>query len=132
MKKQKTKQRISTGEGTQPIGSLGAVFQQAGFAPSQTTTEPNASDPAPLQTSPAPASSNSADLRRARFRREKKGRGGKTVTLVENLTLDDARLNALLKRLKTALGCGGIVEENTIILQGDIVDRVQKWFRQNR
>jgi translation initiation factor 1 len=55
----------------------------------------------------------------ARIRRETGGRGGKTVTTISDLALDDAALAALGKRLKAACGTGGTVRDGTIELQGD-------------
>jgi len=55
----------------------------------------------------------------ARIRRETGGRGGKTVTTISGLALDDAALAALAKRLKAACGTGGTVRDGTIELQGD-------------
>ena len=60
----------------------------------------------------------------ARIRRETGGRGGKTVTTVSGLALDDAALTALGKRLKAACGTGGTVRDATIELQGDHRDAV--------
>ena len=60
----------------------------------------------------------------ARIRRETGGRGGKTVTTIAGLALDDAPLAALAKRLKAACGTGGTVREGTIELQGDHRDAV--------
>ena len=55
----------------------------------------------------------------ARIRRETGGRGGKTVTTISGLALDDAALAGLAKRLKAACGTGGTVRDGTIELQGD-------------
>ncbi|MEO5883499.1 MAG: translation initiation factor Sui1 [Caldimonas sp.] len=55
----------------------------------------------------------------ARIHRETGGRGGKTVTTVTGLILDDAVLAALSKRLKAACGTGGTVRDGTLELQGD-------------
>ena len=60
----------------------------------------------------------------ARIRREKAGRGGKTVTTIADLPLDAGALAALAKRLKAACGTGGTVREGTIELQGDHRDAV--------
>ncbi len=60
----------------------------------------------------------------ARIRREVGGRGGKTVTVVSGLALDDAALVALAKRLKMACGTGGTVKGGVIELQGDHRDQV--------
>jgi translation initiation factor 1 len=59
-----------------------------------------------------------------RVGRESKGRGGKTVTLVRGLALDDAALTALGKRLRSACGSGGTVKEGMLEVQGDHAERV--------
>jgi translation initiation factor 1 len=55
---------------------------------------------------------------------ETKGRGGKGVTVVRGLGLDDAALIVLGKTLKTACGVGGTTKDGVIELQGDHRDRV--------
>ena len=55
----------------------------------------------------------------ARIRREVGGRGGKTVTVVTGLPLDDAALAALSRRLKSACGTSGTVKSGTLEFQGD-------------
>jgi len=57
-------------------------------------------------------------------RLEKKHRRGKEVTVVEKLDLKPAELDQWCLELKQALGCGGSVEESTIVLQGDLRTRV--------
>jgi translation initiation factor 1 len=59
-----------------------------------------------------------------RVSRESKGRGGKTVTLVRGLALDDAALTALGKRLRSACGTGGTVKDGVLEVQGDHAERV--------
>jgi translation initiation factor 1 len=59
-----------------------------------------------------------------RVRREKKGRGGKTVTAVAGLTLGIVELKALASELKRKCGSGGAVINGVIEIQGDQVDRV--------
>ena len=61
---------------------------------------------------------------RAVVRMERKGRGGKEVTVVEQLGLPAAELEKWLKALKGGLGCGGTVEEDTLVLQGDLRERL--------
>lgn len=56
---------------------------------------------------------------RAVVRYERKGRGGKEVTLVEQLELPDRELQHWLKALKGSLGCGGAIEDAALVLQGD-------------
>ena len=57
---------------------------------------------------------------------EKKGRGGKTVTVVDGLPRNAAFLKALSQELKRACGAGGAVQEGAIELQGDLRDRVRE------
>jgi translation initiation factor 1 len=59
-----------------------------------------------------------------RVSRQSKGRGGKTVTQVSGLALDDASLAALGKRLRSACGSGGTVKDGVLEVQGDHVPRV--------
>jgi translation initiation factor 1 len=61
---------------------------------------------------------------RAVVRMERKGRGGKEVTVVEKLGLRDSELETWCRELKQALGCGGSVDGDLIILQGDLRTRV--------
>jgi translation initiation factor 1 len=60
----------------------------------------------------------------AHIRRETKGRGGKTVTVVRNLRLTPPDLKALGKQLKKACGSGGTVKDGEIEVQGDHRERV--------
>jgi translation initiation factor 1 len=61
----------------------------------------------------------------AKLRVEKKGRGGKTVTVVYDLPRNDAFLKELGARLKRECGTGGAVTEAGIELQGEMRDRVR-------
>lgn len=54
-----------------------------------------------------------------RVSRRTKGRGGKTVTLVEGLALDAVALALLGKQLRSACGSGGTVKDGVIEVQGD-------------
>lgn len=51
--------------------------------------------------------------------RETKGRGGKAVTLVKNLTLSQQDMKNLTKKLKAACGSGGTIKGNLIEIQGE-------------
>ena len=59
-----------------------------------------------------------------RVAREKKGRGGKTVTLVRGLALESPALLAMARQLKAACGSGGTVVDGVVEIQGDHVERV--------
>ena len=54
-----------------------------------------------------------------RIGRETGGRGGKTVTIVRGLQMDDAALTTLARRLKAVCGTGGTVKDGVLELQGD-------------
>ncbi len=57
-------------------------------------------------------------------RMERKGRGGKEATVIEKLGLPPKELELWCKELKQALGCGGVVDADTIVLQGDLRTRL--------
>ncbi len=57
-----------------------------------------------------------------RVRRESKGRGGKTVTVVTGLPGSDEALKELAGALKRHCGTGGTVKDGTIEIQGDHCD----------
>ena len=59
-----------------------------------------------------------------RVSRQTKGRGGKTVTRVEGVPLDDEALAQLGKQLRSACGSGGTVKDGVIEVQGDHCDKV--------
>jgi translation initiation factor 1 len=59
-----------------------------------------------------------------RVSRETKGRGGKAVTLVRGLPLDESALAVLGKRLRSACGAGGTQKDGVIEVQGEHVDRL--------
>jgi translation initiation factor 1 len=52
-------------------------------------------------------------------RLERKGRGGKTVTVIDGLQIRQKEGEALLKQLKTKLGTGGTVKDTSLEIQGD-------------
>lgn len=64
----------------------------------------------------------------ARVGRSFKGRGGKTVTLVQGLPLDAQALAALGKRLRTVCGSGGTCKDGVLEVQGDHCERVLEWL----
>lgn len=61
----------------------------------------------------------------AKLRVEKKGRSGKTVTVVDGLPKNEDFLEGLAKELKKQLGTGGAVVGATIELQGEWRERLR-------
>jgi len=59
-----------------------------------------------------------------RIRRESKGRGGKTVSIIDGLGLPEKALRVLLKKLKGKLGSGGAVKNTVLEIQGDHRDKL--------
>jgi len=94
-----------------PFEKLAALRGQLPAGPAEPPAKPQGADPAPLG-------------RKIVVRRERKGRGGKTVTLVQGVALQGEALATFARDLKKALGCGATVEEADVVLQGDLVDRV--------
>jgi translation initiation factor 1 len=60
-----------------------------------------------------------------RLMRDRKGRGGKTVTVITGVPGDDAALSTLAQQLKKLCGSGGTIKESAIEIQGDHCDKVQ-------
>jgi translation initiation factor 1 len=60
----------------------------------------------------------------AYLERDRKGRGGKTVTVVSQLQLTPADMKKLSKRLKNLCGAGGTIKERNIEIQGDHRDKI--------
>jgi translation initiation factor 1 len=86
-----------------------------------------------LPPGPAPASvpeppAPKAGAARAVVRMERSGRGGRTVTVVDKLGLPRRELEVWCSELKRSLGCGGAVEDGTLVVQGDARDRVADWL----
>jgi translation initiation factor 1 len=54
-----------------------------------------------------------------RIQRESKGRGGKTVTVITGIPLDETALKNLVGELKRRCGTGGTLKDGNIEIQGD-------------
>ncbi len=81
-------------------------------------SKPSRAAATPPHTAPVAVSLPPAQ-QTAHIRREKKGRGGKTVSVILNLQLTPDDLKALASQLKAACGTGGTVKDGAIEIQGD-------------
>lgn len=125
MGKRKKKTKQAPPQQAVAMTSLGSLLAGKGFVPST----PPAQDETPAPTTAAPA--GGLDLsrqNRLNLRMERKGRGGKTVTVLSQLDADEGVRAQLARDLRRALGCGARVEGTDIVLQGDVRDRTRTWL----
>ena len=109
---------MASRENARPVYSTGAgrICTRCGWPENNCQCSKKAEDPIP--------SSPSRTV--AKLRMEKKGRGGKTVTVIDGLPRNAAFLKELSQELKRACGTGGTAAEGAIELQGDLRDRVRE------
>ena len=102
-------------------GSLGAGDRDADAG--------SAASAAPLDSAPqSPTPTGGTVI----VRHERKGHGGKTVTVADLRQADWAAeqdLDALAKALRKALGVGARAGDQSITVQGHLVERVAEFFR---
>lgn len=120
MAKKKKPARVSTAPepASTGLGGFGALLAGAGLSAS-----------APTEAAPEPAAAAPGALRipaKVAVQTSRKGRGGRTVTLVRSLPPED--LDAWAKAARKALGCGASVDGDAVVLQGDLRDRAAAWF----
>jgi translation initiation factor 1 len=118
------KQVPVSGEGPS-LNTLGELLRQRGVA----VADP--APPTPAAPTAAPAVTAEFDLTTSRkliVRRERKGHGGKAVTVVDGLALPAAKAEALARAMRKALGCGSWVDEGRVVLQGDRADAAAAWL----
>jgi translation initiation factor 1 len=110
--------RPKQGSESAPPGPFHNPFAELKALKSELPAGPAVAASQPLPRTPPPPP-------RAVIRLERKGRGGKEVTVVEQLQLKALELERWLKELKHALGCGGTVEEGALVFQGDQRQRLK-------
>ncbi|MDO5115767.1 MAG: hypothetical protein Q4D58_06685 [Synergistaceae bacterium] len=130
----KKKRKLTEGDGfslsqTGPLGiSLGALLGAEG---GEKRDKAEGDDKAPEKSLPKAEPEKEAaeaKISKVSLRRERAGRGGRTVTIVTLPRDYRGDLTALAKELRKALGCGSAIEDEKIVLQGDIMERVEGWF----
>lgn len=60
-----------------------------------------------------------------RIMRDKKHRGGKTVTVITGIPANSEAITTLAQQLKKLCGSGGTVKDGSIEIQGDHLDKIQ-------
>ena len=104
-----------------PFASLAGLRGPAKDAPPPDKPEPAS----PVVTESGPRTGKS--YARAVVRMERSSRGGKEVTVVEQLDLRRRQeRDEWLKALKASLGCGGVLEGDNLVLQGNHRKRLPK------
>jgi len=89
------------------------------------STDPEENARLKEKTKPASVGRSAASTKQTvKVMRSRKGRGGKTVTLVSGLQHCPDALEKLARRLKQVCGCGGSVKGGEILIQGDHRDKV--------
>jgi translation initiation factor 1 len=63
-------------------------------------------------------------------RKEKKGHGGKTVTIIDGLDLGGDELEELARELRQAMGCGGRTRDSQVLVSGERQEQVAAWLRE--
>lgn len=88
------------------------------------------SGPSPIDWSDKQEQDATGGPREAVVRIEKKGRGGKAVTVIElrGVSADEAK--TIGKSLKNACGVGGTTKGSTVEIQGDQRDRLRDLLEQ--
>lgn len=103
------------GSGGTPFNAAFAGLAALRSAPSSAPAE---TEEAPVRRSAPVSSELFVPGRKVVVRKEKKGRGGKTVTRVQGLGGDAAAIEELARALARELGCGAQREAQDILLQG--------------
>jgi translation initiation factor 1 len=113
-----------------PTTSLGSILAGMGFTASETEVPTKTPQIEPIV---APNGSNIVLQSQGKLvlRMERKGRGGKTVTVLSQLRADKDGAEQVARELRRALGCGTRVENSEIVLQGDVRDRARAWLKKH-
>ena len=106
------KKRVPTEGGQTPLAGMAAAL---GGPVIHTATD------APEPVTPPPASAPNWKMGRVVLRRERAGRGGKTVIVVDDFAthLPLSVIETVARTLRAACGCGGTVRGRLVEIQGD-------------
>ncbi len=77
-----------------------------------------------------PKEENFQKISKINISKQKKGKKGKTITLIKGLSIrNEIEVKELLKKLKVFCGTGGTLIGEDIQLQGDMVNKSIKFLR---
>lgn len=76
-----------------------------------------------------PQAAKSLPRQKLRIDMERKGRGGKTATIISGFTLSDPEIADIAAMLKKRLGTGGSARGGEILIQGDRRDEARQILR---
>lgn len=92
----------------------------------------SAPEPEPVSSAPTPAVKKKS-RGRVDVKREKAGRGGKTVTVVYGMqNIEMREREQLLKKMKSSCGVGGTIKGGNLEVQGDNRDAVKRILEEAR
>jgi len=116
--------------GSLKANPFGAALAGLSAPPAPSSPAPSSPEPPPIDSSAADAASTKGDDAPSRviLSYQRKGRGGKEVTLIELRGVPADDLPSWLSRVKKSLGCGGFREGDRLVITGDQRPRLQAYF----
>ena len=78
----------------------------------------------------SPKQAHSVSNQQIKVEKVKNSKGGKVVTVITGLALEDPQAAKLLKRIKSSLGTGGTIKTNSMEIQGNKVKEVLEILEQ--
>lgn len=122
----RSKDRRSTKIRVEDAMTHNPFAQALGHAASQD----DAPQPSPPEPAPTPSPSKIGFATKVVLRREKKARGGKTVTRIDGVLGPAEALDQAARSLGKALGARAFVQEGSLWVSGDQCQAAQRWLTQ--
>ena len=122
MARKKTRVSLTASPPTGTSMGLGSLLTSAGLSASEGAAGPTVTPPP--EPGPTVVWSNAS---RVVLQMTRKGRGGKTVTLLSGLS-DVGPMKMVARELKKALGVGVSHDGETFVVQGDQRERLATWL----
>lgn len=106
---------------------LGDLLRDSGLAP-ETGPVKKAPEKNPVEARPQVSLRDMSNAGKMVLRVQRRGMGGKTVTMLTCQGLAPNQLGPLAKELRKSLGCGSRIDGDDIVLQGDVAERAARWL----